>query len=164
MSSAHPETLKIPVSIRFMEEDDIPGVIVLGTMLHATTWFNKFPLVQSRLEEVLRSIIPHDLSFVATTPDHEIVGVFAGVRFKMFFTDCTQSSDLFLYVHPNHRKGDIAPRLLETYVSVAKSLNIDNITVGQSTDCRIKVTERFMRRQGFETVGSSFRYTKKEIG
>jgi len=139
------------MKIREMLQGDVHPALSLAADMHQESWFRDFDFdVTKALSIWDRKVAQPDrwCLFVAEDND-KVIGVFAGFAAEHFFGNDLVSSDLILYVDPEHRGGTAAPRLIKAYQEWAKKIGAKEITIGVSTGVNSERTARLFENMGF---------------
>lgn len=150
------------MKIREMHEADLPRVTTLAWDMHQESFYreNDFQTKKVRAIWDQHIALPGAYCLMVAEDEDDIIGVFAGFTFEHFFGNDRVSSDLILYVTPEHRGGSAAPRLIKAYEKWARSSGVREIQIGVSTGVREERTARFFEKLGF---GDRAIYYRKRV-
>jgi GNAT superfamily N-acetyltransferase len=141
--------------IREATLDDLPRLLLLGRRMHMESErFQRLTFDRERLSKTLQFAIesPEFFSWVAESDDVVVGGMFAVLTPHWFSPDLT-SSDLALFMQPEHR-GTMAPvRLLNAYAAWARGMGAKHILFGVMTGVHVEETARLCERLGWRRAG-----------
>lgn len=95
---------------------------------------------------------PKGIVFLAEK-DGKLIGFFAGMIQRYFFSSRERAVDMGFYVLPEHRGSKAAIRLIRTFEYWAKEMGVKEIAVGQTTAVDIEKTLKFYAHLGYKVVG-----------
>jgi GNAT superfamily N-acetyltransferase len=110
------------VPIRFAEAGDLPRVLALLRLLHAETPHAR--LSEARLRETAASVLGTGAVVFSLAPGGEPVGTCGLAIEQPWFSDDFWLRDVWLFVHPMHRRTPHARALLRTARRYAERLNL----------------------------------------
>ena len=140
--------------IRLATLDDIPALIALGAVMHQESRYRVLPYDEEKVRGLLSRMIEHeDGLLLVAEKSGEIVGGFAGLIAEHWFSTSRIATDFALFIHPDHRGGLTAARLLKAFVAWAKEHGAALITAGITTGVHTDATTRLYQSLGFEPVG-----------
>jgi GNAT superfamily N-acetyltransferase len=96
--------------------------------------------------------LPNVVYFLAIE-NNKIIGFIGACAHTYFFSARKRISDLGFYVDPKYRGSRAALKLIKELEAWAKSLEIEDIHLGQTTATEIEKTRNFYERIGYKTVG-----------
>jgi len=139
------------MKIREMTHEDVQYAASLGAAMHKESWFRDFDFDETKARSIwdFKVARPDRWCLFVAEDDNKIIGVFAGVAHEHFFGNHLVSSDLILYVDPEHRGGSAAPRLIKAYEEWAKKIGAKDITIGVSTGVQEERTAKLFEKLGF---------------
>jgi len=85
--------------------------------------------------------------------DGKLIGFFAGMIQRYFFSNRERATDMGFYVVPEHRGSAAAIRLIRTFEYWAKEMGVKEIALGQTTAVDIEKTLKFYAHLGYRVVG-----------
>lgn len=146
--------------IREMTTEDVKHCIDLGREMHSESVYRNLDFNEDKLWAIWEQHVQHPNMYCMRVADQdgEIIGAFVGLRFEHFFGHDLCSSDLILYVTPEHRGGTAAPRLVKEYERWATSMGVKEIQIGVSTGVTVDRTAALFQKLGF---GDEARYYRK---
>lgn len=148
--------------IREMTDDDVRQCIALGREMHRESVYRYLDFSEDKLWAIWEQHKAHPTMYCMRVAEKEgeIIGAFVGLRFEHFFGHDVCSSDLILYVTPEHRGGTAAPRLVKEYEKWAIANGVKEIQIGVSTGVTVDRTAVLFQKLGF---GEEARYYRKRI-
>ena len=101
------------ITIREYELEDIKEMAELGEMMHKEGAYSFLPYSKSKCRELGKKFKNWDYGnmWVAES-DGKIIGMYIAVITEYYFCYEKLAQDMLLYVHPDHRKGTIAIRVV----------------------------------------------------
>ena len=142
--------------IRHATIDDVARLVELGATMHAESpRFRKFAYLPDRVAGHIETLLtmPRGLVLVADLPGHGVVGGILALAVQHYACAFLQASDLAFFVHPDHRGGTAAPRLLDGYRKWAASLNAE-ANVQLNTGVQPERTAQLLAVLGAEQTGT----------
>lgn len=139
--------------IRPAKHSDVPRLIELGTLLHATTSYSTMSFCPDKSAAFLHELINgQGVVFVAEVRG-EVVGGMAGAVTDQWFSNDLIAYDYSLFVEPSKRNGVIAVRLIQTFKEWAKLKGAKQIYMGIGTGVSVEGTTRLYESQGLRNIG-----------
>lgn len=139
--------------IRPAKHSDVPRLIELGTLLHATTSYSTMNFCPDKSATFLHELINgQGVVFVAEVRG-EVVGGMAGAVTDQWFSNDLIAYDYSLFVEPSKRNGVIAVRLIQTFKEWAKLKGAKQIYMGIGTGVSVEGTARLYESQGLRNIG-----------
>lgn len=144
------------MSIAVARPEDVPALVDLGEKLHASSDYARFNFDREKVGDLLDSLIAgHGVVFVAERFG-EVVGGIAGAVTEFWFGRDLQGVDFSFYVHPEHRHGTIALRLLLAFEAWCKARGALEVRLGITTGLDVEGTARFYEWAGYTRNGVLF--------
>lgn len=139
--------------IRPAKHSDVPRLIELGTLLHATTSYSTMSFCPDKSAAFLHELINgQGVVFVAEVRG-EVVGGMAGAVTDQWFSNDLIAYDYSLFVEPSKRNGVIAIRLIQSFKEWAKIKGAKQIYMGIGTGVSVEGTTRLYESQGLRNIG-----------
>lgn len=139
--------------IRPARHSDVPRLIELGTLLHATTSYSTMSFCPDKSAAFLHELINgQGVVFVAEVRG-EVVGGMAGAVTDQWFSNDLIAYDYSLFVEPAKRNGVIAIRLIQSFKEWAKIKGAKQIYMGIGTGVSVEGTTRLYESQGLRNIG-----------
>lgn len=139
--------------IRPAKHSDVPRLIELGTLLHATTSYSTMSFCPDKSAAFLHELINgQGVVFVAEVRG-EVVGGMAGAVTDQWFSNDLIAYDYSLFVEPSKRNGVIALRLIQAFKEWAKLKGAKQIYMGIGTGVSVEGTTRLYESQGLRNIG-----------
>jgi len=88
--------------------------------------------------------------------DGKPTGMLAAQVGPHLFVDALAAQCLVFYVHPDHRGGLTAAKLLKGYQRWAGQLDCDTMAVHVTTGQRMETTDRMLKKMGFAQTGGNY--------
>ena len=139
--------------IRPAKHSDVPRLIELGTLLHATTSYSTMNFCPDKSATFLHELINgQGVVFVAEVRG-EVVGGMAGAVTDQWFSNDLIAYDYSLFVEPSKRNGVIAVRLIQAFKEWARIKGAKQIYMGIGTGVSVEGTTRLYESQGLRNIG-----------
>lgn len=139
--------------IRPAKHSDVPRLIELGTLLHATTSYSTMSFCPDKSAAFLHELINgQGVVFVAEVRG-EVVGGMAGAVTEQWFSNDLIAYDYSIFVEPSKRNGVIAVRLIQTFKEWARIKGAKQIYMGIGTGVSVEGTTRLYESQGLRNIG-----------
>ena len=143
--------------IRAANYDDLPALLDMGRLMHAESYYGRFPYDAEKIEALLRVLIDGEGCVFLYERDGRLIGYFLGMLGEHWFGHSTLACDLALYVLPDERGTLAAPSLIKAFVRWAKSVGADDVQLAISTDVHANRTARLFEGFGFRSVGGIYK-------
>lgn len=143
--------------IRVATLDDIDMIVALGAELHSESSYGCLPFNAEKVKCLMCGLIEggYGVVFVAEKGGKIIGGIAGGVT-EFWFCDELHGFDYSFFVHPEHRGGSAAFRLLLAFESWCKSMGATQMDIGITTGIHVDKTTRFYEKMGFVKSGQLF--------
>ena len=143
-----------PLKIRQGDMDDVPTLIGLGRMMHMESpRFRGMDYNEEKLIQLGANLVAQGGIFLAEK-DGKAIGMMLGMVTEHFFGHDLMACDLAVYVHPDHRGGTLAVRLIKKFEAWAFSMGAKVIHVGVSTEVNADRTGELYKRLGYRMTGT----------
>ncbi len=143
--------------IRKATINDLEEMILLGFDMHQES---RWQVMDFNVEKVARfftsCIDSSDYLVIVSEEAGKLIGGFVGYAMPHWFSDDVMAGDFALFIHPDHRGGLVAIKLIKHFVEWAKGKNAILIQLGISTGVNLEKTSRLYERLGFEKMGIMF--------
>lgn len=144
------------MSIRQATLNDLPILINLGEIMHAESpRFSCINFSPARLGHTLASLIKSPMGFVWVTETEagDVAGGLVATAFQHWASDDLMTTDLALFLAPDHRGGTAAARLARKYHQWARDLGAKLIQQGVTTGVHTDQTVQLLERLGMKRCG-----------
>lgn len=139
--------------IRPATHADIPRLVELGVIMHATTNYSHLQYSHEKVATFLASLISGmGVVFVAEVSG-EVVGAICGAVTEQWFNDDLVAYEYCVFIEPSKRQGFIAMRLVLTFQEWAKIKGAKQIHFGVTTGPGSAAIARLYSRMGFKFNG-----------
>ena len=142
--------------IRSATAADIPRIIELGTLLHATSSYSKMAFVPAKAAAFMQALMERDGVVFVAEIDGVVVGGMAGGVVDQWFSDELIAYDFSIFVEPRRRDGLIAIKLMRAFEEWARIKGAKQIHMGIGTDINVEGTSRLYEHMGFRHFGPLF--------
>ncbi len=138
--------------IRRGTRNDITAIFQLLTVMHAEN--GEGPLSFGKTTGEIGTLLDSGIVLVAVIDD-QIVGSIGLYEAPLWYSDAKRLSDLWTFVHPDHRKSRIATSLIAAAKEAAAKRGL-TLNLGITTPIRIKDKMRFYEHVGFRLIGALY--------
>lgn len=139
--------------IRPAKHSDVPRLIELGILLHATSSYRNLNFSHDKAANFLHSLINGvGVVFVAEI-DGVVVGGIAGALTDQWFSDDLIAYDYSLFIDPAKRHGITARRLILAFESWATIKGAKQLHMGIGTGINVEGTVRLYQSCGLNHFG-----------
>jgi len=150
------------MKIRPANIHDKERVAELGYEMHQESNFNSLDYDHQKIQNIVDYSLHEDPFYymaVAETDDGLVVGMMGGLCVPTFFGDDQITSDLALYITPEHRGLKVAAQLLDSFVTWSKERGAKHCNVGSSAGIVDERYMSFLAKFGFKKIGFLARKT-----
>jgi len=140
--------------IRPAKHSDVPRLIELGNILHATSNYSSMAYNPEKSASFLHDLINGlgGVVFVAEV-DGEVVGGMAGGITDQWFSDDLIAYDYSIFIEPTRRSGITAVRLIKTFEQWAVIRGARQLHMGIGTGINVESTVRLYESCGLKHFG-----------
>lgn len=143
------------MKLRMATIEDLPAICVLGRVMHDESTFAPMDYDVNRVKETISDLMDKSqFVVVAEDTNGEVIGGMAGMVTQSWFGNDMVANDLALFVHPDHRGGLLAVKLIKTFVHWAKLAGAKQIRPGVISGNATAV--RLYEKLGFAKCGATF--------
>jgi GNAT superfamily N-acetyltransferase len=144
--------------IRLATLDDIETLVDLGELLHKESSYGYLPFDRLKVCALMAGLIEggYGIVFVAEK-NGKIIGGIAGGVTEFWFCNELHGFDYSFFVHPEHRGGSSAFRLLVAFESWVEGMGAKHMDIGITTGIHEDKTGRFYEKMGFVKSGQLYR-------
>ncbi|GAA4401274.1 GNAT family N-acetyltransferase [Quisquiliibacterium transsilvanicum] len=143
------------MKLRLATVEDLPAICVLGRLMHEESTFAPMDYDIDRVKETVSDLMDKSqLVLVAEDTNGEVVGGILGKVTQSWFGNDLVANELGLFIHPDHRGGMLAARLVKTFVRWARMAGAKQIRPGVISGCDLAVG--LYERLGFRNCGATF--------
>lgn len=139
---------------------DIAPLVELGRLCHVESRFARLPYDGERVAQRFNHMIEKPLSttfFVgARHSTGEIHGLMIGSIDEYFFSRERIASSIFLLVHPDHRGGLAAIKMVMAFRAWAHARAAAEMYIGVASGVSMHRTGRFLFKLGLELSGGNY--------
>ena len=144
------------MSVRAATVRDLTALIDLGEMLHGSSAYSRFTFDRHKVADLLTSVIKGSGVVFVSEREGQIVGGIAGGVTEFWFGHDVHGFDYSFFVHPDHRHGITAFRLLLAFQEWCRARGASEIRIGITTGIAIEQTTKFYEWCGFVRNGALF--------
>lgn len=150
------------MAIRFARLEDIPALVEIGHAHHTEGRFKAYAYDPDKLTVNLKGLI-EDTSgtrcfFVADDREQKPYGALLGHIDSYFFSSTPIAQLIFFWVHPDHRGGPAAIKLMTAFKKWAENRKVLEIAVSVTSAIRIDKADTFFKKLGFQLTGGNYSY------
>lgn len=139
---------------------DIAPLVELGRLCHVESRFARLPYDGERVAQRFSQMIEQPLSttfFVgARHASGQMHGLMIGSVDEYFFSRERIASSIFLLVHPDHRGGLAAIKMVMAFRAWARSRVAAEMYIGVASGVSMQRTGRFLSKLGLELSGGNY--------
>lgn len=137
--------------------DDLPALMRLAGDMHQESRYAHRRLNEGKLAKLFVRMVSDEDGFiwVAIGDDGVTIGALAAMAFDHWCHDVRVAMDFGLFMHPNHRGGLAAARLVKRCKEWAADLGVE-LEMGVTTGVQPEKTGRFLQCMGFRPVGTLY--------
>lgn len=148
------------MSIRFAKLDDIETLVDYWRGFHAQSPFAHLMLDEVKLATTMRRMI-EDRSgafgfFVADDDGGKAYGVLAAQIDTYYFSNDPVARMIFYWVHPDHRYGTGAVKLMLAFKQWAQNRKATELAIGVTSGEALAVTDRMLKKMGGRLMGGNY--------
>ena len=133
---------------------DISAIIYLLNMMHKETEIQIPKIHSQKLVDKINQLLHQGIVLVAVQ-DNKVVGSIAGQISSDWWSEENYLTDAWFYVAKENRKSNIAKKLMQNFIKVAKEAKL-KLRVGHIFSGDIERKDKFFERLGFVKAGSVY--------
>ena len=139
---------------------EVAALVELGRICHLESRFARLPYDCERVAQRFTHMIEHPLTttFFVSARDAtgELHGLMIGSIDEYFFCRERIASSLFLLVHPEHRGGLAAIKMVMAFRAWAQSRAAAEVYIGVASGVSMQRTGRFLSKLGLQLSGGNY--------
>lgn len=143
--------------IRPATHSDIPRILELGTIMHATTNYSGLRYDQERAGQFIAGLISGGGVVFLAEIDGVVVGGIAGALGQQWFNDDLYAFEIALFVEPSRRHGLTAIKLLRAFIKWGQLRGAKHIEAGVTTGQGVDGITRLYQSLGFKSEHPMFK-------
>lgn len=160
-SAVSPKAKGRNVTIRMAEDmHDIERMVDLGRVAHEESQFAELEYAPDKLVKFGANGLNEEgrkrTCLMMAENGNDLVGVVVASVSEHWFSRELGASALLFYVHPNHRGGMAAIKLLHGFRKWANNRSVKRININVTTGVDMARSDKLMRRLGFEFTGGNY--------
>ena len=140
--------------IRRAEQTDVSELYDMLTDMHSQTVLPVSPMKKDKVMNMIILAITRGVVYVATEKN-KILGSIGGMSTSDWWSTDEYLGDLWFYVFPEHRKSNIAIKLVKTCINYGKEVKL-KIKLGSVYSGDLRRKDNFFNRLGFVKAGSLY--------
>ncbi|MCZ8256979.1 MAG: hypothetical protein O9327_15100 [Polaromonas sp.] len=142
------------------EAGDVAALVELARVCHGESRFAHLPYCAGRVAARFTTMIeqPRTATFfvAARTSPGDISGLMIGAIDEYFFCEERVASSIFFLVHPAHRGGLSASKMVLAFRAWAQARGAAEIYIGVASGVSIHRTGRFLSKLGLSLSGGNY--------
>ena len=148
------------MSIRFATPEDVPMLVESGRVYHEESRFKRYRYNPEKLRINLLNLVENTTGthcfFVADNAAREPYALLIGCMESYFFSDEPVAQSILFWVHPEHRGGSAAVKLMQAFRKWAMNRNAFEVAIGVNSAVHIDKADQFFRKLGFQITGGNY--------
>lgn len=148
------------MSICFATYNDIPTLIEIGRVYHQESRFKRFRYNPEKLAGNLKGLIDSKSGshcfFIADDAEGKPFAALMGCIESYFFSDEPVAQSILFWVHPEHRGGSAAVKLVHAFRKWAQNRNAFEVAIGVNSAVSVDRADQFFRKLGFRMTGGNY--------
>ncbi|TAM46399.1 MAG: N-acetyltransferase [Gammaproteobacteria bacterium] len=156
------------MTIRFARLEDIPPLVELGHTYLAEGRLKTLGYDPDKLATNLKGLIEDKSGtrcfFVADDKNQKPYAALLGHIDSYFFSDAPIAQLIFFWVHPDHRGGRAAIKLMTAFKKWAENRKVQEISISVTSAIRIDKADTFFKKLGFQLTGGNYSYMVNNRG
>tara|TARA_R110001592_G_scaffold127259_1_gene338900 strand:+ start:1414 stop:1848 length:435 start_codon:yes stop_codon:yes gene_type:complete len=140
--------------LRMATVQDLSELYVMLHVMHSETIDGTSPIDSEKLISAINTALHKGIVLVFEIDD-KIVGSIGGLENSDWWSDKKYLSDLWFFVYKQHRKSNIAVKLIKKFMQIGKKHNI-NTKLGHVYTGDSERKDKFYERLGLSKVGSLY--------
>ena len=140
--------------IRRAEQTDVSELYDMLTDMHSQTVLPVSPMKKDKVINMIILAITRGVVYVATEKNKILVSI-GGMSTSDWWSTDEYLGDLWFYVFPEHRKSNIAIKLVKTFINYGKEVKL-KIKLGSVYSGDLRRKDNFFNRLGFVKAGSLY--------
>ena len=149
--------------VREMRVCDEAQLLQLGQVMHQeSAYFSKHEINIDKWKQMcIAALTKPTIACFVYEKNKSIVGMWAGYLSSLWYSDDIKVHDTVLFVHPDHRKGPAAYRLIKASEEWAKLCGAKSATISLSSGIDTESVSCFLSKLNYSTTAIVM---EKEIG
>ena len=131
--------------------DDIPRILELGVIMHASTDYASLDYHQERAGQFMADLIGGQGVVFLAEIDGTVVGGMAGAIGQRWFNADLFAYEIALFLDPSRRHGITAAKLVRAFIHWSRAQGAKQIEVGITTGRDVEAITLFYRSLGFKS-------------
>jgi GNAT superfamily N-acetyltransferase len=141
--------------ITTLRKEDAEAILEMGRDLHKESHFNDEPYEVDRVWQILEHTVKSPKKMFAAI-DEQHRGFILMTCNDHYFSGIKRTSDLALYIKPEHRGGMLVVRLLEAAKQWSKEIGAKDMTIFHNTGIATDKAPQLFKKLGFDMKGYIF--------
>lgn len=148
------------MAIRFATLEDIPTLVEIGHSYHEESRFKRYGYDPVKLAANLKALIEDKSGvrcfFVADDANKQPYALIIGCIESYFFSNEPVAQSMIFWVHPKHRGGSAALKLVTAFRKWAENRKAFEVAIGVNSAVHIDVADKFFKKLGFQLTGGNY--------
>jgi GNAT superfamily N-acetyltransferase len=140
--------------IRHATLEDLPRILDLAQVMHMESRFKDIPHSREKVELIFTRLIEGAGLILVAEKNGKVIGAIAAAVIELWFSTGKVGQDFGLFIHPEHRGGMLAARLVKGYEDWAKSQGAHAAELGINTGLQLEKTGQLLAHLGYTTVAT----------
>jgi len=140
--------------IRLATVEDLSGIYMMLNVMHSETINSTSSIDSEKLTSAISNALHRGVVLVFDV-DGKIAGSIAGLETSDWWSSEKYLADMWFFVYKEHRKSNIASKLIKSFMQVAKEANV-KIKLGHVYSGDGERKDKFYERLGLSKVGSLY--------
>jgi GNAT superfamily N-acetyltransferase len=140
--------------IRLATVEDLSGIYMMLNVMHSETINSTSSIDSEKLTSAISNALHRGVVLVFDV-DGKIAGSIAGLETSDWWSSEKYLADMWFFVYKEHRKSNIASKLVKSFMQVAKEANV-KIKLGHVYSGDGERKDKFYERLGLSKVGSLY--------
>jgi GNAT superfamily N-acetyltransferase len=140
--------------IRLATVEDLSGIYMMLNVMHSETINSTSSIDSEKLTSAISNALHRGVVLVFDV-DGKIAGSIAGLETSDWWSSEKYLADMWFFVYKEHRKSNIASKLVKSFMQVAREANV-KIKLGHVYSGDGERKDKFYERLGLSKVGSLY--------
>jgi len=134
--------------------EDLSGIYMMLNVMHSETINSTSSIDSEKLTSAISNALHRGVVLVFDV-DGKIAGSIAGLETSDWWSSEKYLADMWFFVYKEHRKSNIASKLVKSFMQVAREANV-KIKLGHVYSGDGERKDKFYERLGLSKVGSLY--------
>lgn len=134
---------------------DISALVALLVEMHEGTEIPTSPIDSMKMISKINEVVHKGVVLMAVDENNQLMGSVGGMVGKDWWSDQPFLADNWFYVRPEHRKGNVALKLIKNFIKMANDAKLP-VRLGHVFSGDLDRKDKFFERLGMIKAGSVF--------